>query len=514
MVDQLASFADEVTRVAREVGTEGKLGGQAEVEGVSGTWRDLTENVNQLAGNLTTQVRAIAEVSTAVTQGDLTRSITVEAAGRGRRAQGQHQPDDRQPARDDAEQRRAGLAEDEPGPDLGHAPGPARPRARCRQLIMCELTPLVNPAARRVLPGRAGEADRPAAGRRLRLPHARASPTASRSATASSARRRSRRKPILSTDVPERLHADLLGARRGAAAHLIVMPILFEEQVLGVIELGVAAAVQRRQPGLPRPAHRHDRRRPQHDPANMRTEELLSSPRRWRRSCRSIGGDARTTNDELAGEDARCLQQQNRDIEIKNAEIELARARPGGEGRAARAVLEVQVGVPGQHEPRAADAAELAADPLANARREPRRQPHRAAGRVRHHDPRRGQRPARADQRHPRPVQGRGGQDGARPRAGRAVATCATTSSARSARWPSRRACVRHRASTPRCRRRSSPTSSACSRCCATCCPTRSSSPTGAVRARSTGSRRDADGARWHSRSPTPASASPHDKLR
>src|SRR5207253_381245 len=75
MVDQLGAFAAEVTRVAREVGTEGKLGGQARVEGVSGTWRDLTQNVNQLAGNLTTQVRAIAEVSTAVTQGDLTRSI-------------------------------------------------------------------------------------------------------------------------------------------------------------------------------------------------------------------------------------------------------------------------------------------------------------------------------------------------------------------------------------------------------------------------------------------------------
>src|SRR5579862_8696946 len=81
MVDQLSAFADEVTRVAREVGTEGRLGGQADVAGVSGTWRDLTENVNQLAGNLTTQVRAIAEVSTAVTQGDLTRSISVEAQG-------------------------------------------------------------------------------------------------------------------------------------------------------------------------------------------------------------------------------------------------------------------------------------------------------------------------------------------------------------------------------------------------------------------------------------------------
>src|SRR5881296_313899 len=81
MVDQLSSFAAEVTRVAREVGTEGRLGGQAEVAGVSGTWRDLTENVNQLAGNLTTQVRAIAEVSTAVTRGDLTRNIAVEAQG-------------------------------------------------------------------------------------------------------------------------------------------------------------------------------------------------------------------------------------------------------------------------------------------------------------------------------------------------------------------------------------------------------------------------------------------------
>src|SRR5947209_16364757 len=81
MVDQLSSFADEVTRVAREVGTEGKLGGQAQVRGVSGTWKRLTENVNQLAATLTTQLRAIAEVSTAVTQGDLTRSITVAAEG-------------------------------------------------------------------------------------------------------------------------------------------------------------------------------------------------------------------------------------------------------------------------------------------------------------------------------------------------------------------------------------------------------------------------------------------------
>src|SRR3989440_542903 len=81
MVDQLSSFADEVTRVAREVGTEGKLGGQAQVKGVSGTWKDLTDNVNFMAGNLTDQVRNIAQVATAVARGDLSQKITVEAKG-------------------------------------------------------------------------------------------------------------------------------------------------------------------------------------------------------------------------------------------------------------------------------------------------------------------------------------------------------------------------------------------------------------------------------------------------
>ena len=81
MNDTLATFAEQVTTVAREVGVEGKFGGQARVPGAAGTWRDLTDNVNQLAANLTTQVRAIAEVSSAVTKGDLTRSITVQTPG-------------------------------------------------------------------------------------------------------------------------------------------------------------------------------------------------------------------------------------------------------------------------------------------------------------------------------------------------------------------------------------------------------------------------------------------------
>ena len=81
MVDQLNAFASEVTRVAREVGTEGKLGGQAEVKGVGGVWKDLTDSVNSMAGNLTAQVRNIAEVTTAVANGDLSRKITVDVRG-------------------------------------------------------------------------------------------------------------------------------------------------------------------------------------------------------------------------------------------------------------------------------------------------------------------------------------------------------------------------------------------------------------------------------------------------
>jgi HAMP domain-containing protein len=81
MVDQLRSFASEVTRVAREVGTEGKLGGQAQVEGVAGTWKGLTDNVNLMAGNLTSQVRNIAAVTKAVASGDLSKKITVDVQG-------------------------------------------------------------------------------------------------------------------------------------------------------------------------------------------------------------------------------------------------------------------------------------------------------------------------------------------------------------------------------------------------------------------------------------------------
>ena len=127
MTDTLATFAEQVTTVAREVGVEGKLGGQAKVPGAAGTWKDLTENVNQLAANLTTQVRAIAEVATAVTKGDLTRSIALEAQGEVAALKDNINEMIRNLTRDHAEEQRAGLAQDQPRQVHPHAPGPARP---------------------------------------------------------------------------------------------------------------------------------------------------------------------------------------------------------------------------------------------------------------------------------------------------------------------------------------------------------------------------------------------------
>ena len=126
MVDQLSSFADEVTRVAREVGTEGQLGGQAEVQGVCGTWRDLTENVNQLANNLTSQVRNIAQVTTAVAHGDLSQKITVDAQGEILELK-RHDQHDGRPA---LVLRRRGHARGARGRHRGQARRPGRGRGR------------------------------------------------------------------------------------------------------------------------------------------------------------------------------------------------------------------------------------------------------------------------------------------------------------------------------------------------------------------------------------------------
>ena len=192
---------------------------------------------------------------------------------------------------------------------------------------------------------------------------------------------------------------------------------------------GLVHAVHRAAPRLPRPAGRDHRRRAQHDhrqPADRgaaRPSRSGSPPscRSIRTSCSAAGGAA-APNAELE-EKAALLSEQNRNIEIKNLEIEQARRR-WRSGPAARAGLPVQVGVPGEHVPRAAHAAELAADAGPAARRQPGRQPHRQADRVRQHHPQRRLGPAPADQRHPGPVQDRGRPDGRRRRADLASPSC------------------------------------------------------------------------------------------
>ena len=338
MVAQLSSFADEVTRVAREVGTEGKLGGQAEVEGVSGTWRRLTENVNQLAGNLTTQVRSIAEVSTAVTQGDLTRSISVEAQG------------ELAELKDNINQMIANLREttqrnaeqDWLKSNLASISGMLqgqRDLAAVTQLIMSEVTPTVNAQHGAFFLAEQREDD----GSELLL-------AASYGFTPRRSELRSRfeigeslvgqaafeRKTIALTDVPASYIKIGSGLGEATPAGILVMPVLFEDRVLGVIELasfrpfsdvnrdfleqitetiGVVINTIR---------------------ANMRTEELLEQSQGLTQELQKQSEELRNTNDELE-EKARQLSEQNRDIEIKNDEIELARR--GLEDKAAQLAL-------------------------------------------------------------------------------------------------------------------------------------------------------------------------------
>ena len=144
MTGTLAIFADQVTTVAREVGVEGRLGGQAHVPGASGTWKDLTGNVNLLAANLTNQVRAIAEVATAVTKGDLTRSIQVDARGEVAELKDNINTMIENLAPDHGAEHRAGLAENQSRPLHRHAAGPARSGDRSGGMLLSELVPLVS----------------------------------------------------------------------------------------------------------------------------------------------------------------------------------------------------------------------------------------------------------------------------------------------------------------------------------------------------------------------------------
>ncbi|MFN2467455.1 MAG: response regulator, partial [Gaiellaceae bacterium] len=363
MVDQLSSFAAEVTRVAKEVGSEGKLGGQAQVEGVSGVWGGLTDNVNQLAATLTTQLRAIAEVSTAVTQGDLTRHITVEAQG------------EVAELKDNINQMIGNLREtternreqDWLNSNTARFTGMMqgqRELATVSRLIMSEITPLVNAhhAAFFLMDnveGGEGNGDvlkliatygyksRKQVSNRFRAGEALVGQAALE------------KKSILITDPPDDYIKISSGLGEAAPVNIIVLPVQFEDQVMAVVEL---ASFQRFSP-----THQAFLEQLTETigvvlntiQANMRTEELLQQSQsltqelqsqseelqsqrdELERANRDLEDQARSlkaseellqqqqeelqqTNEELE-EKARLLEDQNTRIEIKNEEVEAAR---------------------------------------------------------------------------------------------------------------------------------------------------------------------------------------------
>ncbi|HEV7931467.1 MAG TPA: HAMP domain-containing protein [Actinomadura sp.] len=334
MVDQLSSFAAEVTRVAREVGSEGRLGGQAEVEGVSGTWKRLTENVNELAGNLTRQVRAIAEVTSAVAEGDLTRSITVDASGE----VAELKDNINSMVESLRETTRANRDQDWLKSNLARVSGLMqghRDLAVVAELVMDELVPLV--AAQY---GAFYLADDTPDDPELRLIGSYAHPDSaggngspkrfSRGQSLVGQAARSRR-IIAVDDVPAGYATISSGLGRTAPASLIVLPIVVEDQVLGVIEL---ASVHRFTP-----VHRTFLEQFMETigvnvntiVANARTDELLTESQRLAGELQARSEELQVRQEELQRsnaeleEKATLLVTQNRDIETKNLEIEQAR---------------------------------------------------------------------------------------------------------------------------------------------------------------------------------------------
>jgi HAMP domain-containing protein/CheY-like chemotaxis protein/GAF domain-containing protein len=362
MVDQLSTFAAEVTRVAQEVGTEGKLGVQAQVEGVSGVWKNLTDNVNQLAETLTTQLRAIADVSTAVTQGDLTRSITVEAAGE----VADLKDNINEMIRNLRETTERNAAQDWLNSNLARFSGMLqglRDQKTVARLLMSEVTPLVaahhgafyiaeeGPAAdddtELRLIATYGYKERKSIANRFKVGEALVGQAALE------------KKPILITEAPEDYIRIASGLGEAAPTSIIVLPVLFEENVMAVVELAsFTPFTQIQQTFLDQLAESIGVVLNTIQ-ANMRTEELLQQSQQLTQDLQSQSEELQAQQDELKRSNAELeaqtatlraseellqtqqeelqqtneeleersqqLEEQNQRIEIKNAEIEDAR---------------------------------------------------------------------------------------------------------------------------------------------------------------------------------------------
>jgi signal transduction histidine kinase/DNA-binding response OmpR family regulator/HAMP domain-containing protein len=324
MIDTLATFADQVTTVAREVGVEGKLGGQAKVPGASGTWKGLTENVNQLAANLTTQVRAIAEVATAVTQGDLTRSITVEA--RGEVAALKDTTNEmirnlRDTTQKNTEQDwlKTNLAK------FSRMLQGQKDLNTVGRLILSELAPVVaaqhavfyvldssRDQLKLTLLASYGSKGQSAIGSQLELGEGLVGQCAIE------------KQKVLLSDVPRDYVRIFSGLGGASPQNILVMPVIFEGQVKGVLELAS-----------------FERFSPTHEAfldqlaesigivintieANTRTEDLLTQSQSLAQELQSRQQELQQTNQELE-EKAGLLAHQNQEVERKNQEVEQAR---------------------------------------------------------------------------------------------------------------------------------------------------------------------------------------------
>jgi HAMP domain-containing protein/signal transduction histidine kinase/CheY-like chemotaxis protein len=323
MIDTLATFADQVTTVAREVGVEGKLGGQAKVPGAAGTWKGLTENVNQLAANLTTQVRAIAEVATAVTKGDLTRSITVEAQGEVAALK----DTTNEMIRNLRDQTLKNTEQDWLKTNLAKFSRMLqgqRDLTTVGRLILSELAPVVSAqqgefyvletsgetSMLTLLAGYASHGQG-ALGKQIGLGEGLVGQCAFE------------KQKILATIPPEYIRISS-GLGHAPPKSILVLPIIFEGAVKGVLEL---ASLERFNPS-------HQAFLDQLTEsigivlntieANMRTEGLLKQSQSLAHELQSRQEELQNTNEELQ-EKARQLAHQNEEVEKKNTEVEQAR---------------------------------------------------------------------------------------------------------------------------------------------------------------------------------------------
>jgi HAMP domain-containing protein/CheY-like chemotaxis protein/signal transduction histidine kinase len=323
MTDTLATFADQVTTVAREVGVEGRLGGQANVPGASGTWKDLTGNVNLLADNLTNQVRAIAEVATAVTKGDLTRSIQVEASGEvadlkdniNTMIDNLRLTTDRNNEQDWLKTNLARFT--------GMLQG-QRDLATVGRLLLSELAPLVNAQQGVIYQMESEEsgdmallsafADDGKEGHRQRL----------RIGEGLAGQCASEKERMLITDLPSNTVPIRSGLFQAVPRNVIVLPVLFEDRVKAVIELASLSSFTASHLAFLEQLTASIGIVLNSIEATMQTEGLLKQSQQLATELQTQQKELQQTNEQLA-QKAQQLAEQNVEVERKNQEIEQAR---------------------------------------------------------------------------------------------------------------------------------------------------------------------------------------------